>query len=126
MSALIPSTQTPSDRKNDAGPRMNSSDGKPASVFKFIVTLAIAAAADGLQLLLPPLWIPIDIVAALSFFALWGLRWEIVVVLLPELTPGVEAFPSWVVLAFYLGRNSLAAQPGSQMQHSPIDQTHGK
>jgi hypothetical protein len=126
MSALIPNPQDPSGRKSEAGPGMHSNDGERASVFKFIVTLAIAGAADGLQLLVPPMWIPIDIVATLSFFALWGLRWEIALVLLPELAPGIEAFPSWVALAFYLGRKSFSAQPGSQMPQTPTDQIHEK
>ena len=105
---------------------MNSNDGERASVFKFILTLAIAGAADGLQLAFPPLWIPIGIVAALSFFALWGLRWEIAIVLLPELAPGIEAFPSWVALALYLGRKSLSARPASQMAHHQASQTYEK
>jgi hypothetical protein len=35
-------------------------------------------------------------------FLIWGLRWEIAVVLLPELVPGMNVFPSWTLLAMYL------------------------
>ena len=70
---------------------------------KFFLTLLAAAIADGVQLLFPPFWIPADVAAAAVFIFLWGPRWEIAVALIPELSPGLEAFPCWTALALYLG-----------------------
>ena len=77
---------------------------------KFFLTLVVAAVADGLQLLFPPFWLPIDAAAAVVFFLLWGPRWEIAVALVPELSPGLEAFPCWTALALYLGGRSGATK----------------
>jgi hypothetical protein len=77
------------------------------SDLKYVATFAVAATADGLQFAFPPFWIPISIVAALILFALWGWRWEILCVLVPELAPGIGILPSWVAIAIYLtGRDA--------------------
>ncbi len=71
---------------------------------RFIVTLAVAGLADWLEVLFPFAWIPIDLATVGVFFLLWGLRWEVALVLLPELIPGANIFPSWILLALYLGK----------------------
>jgi hypothetical protein len=78
-------------------------DGFPHGV-KAIVGLAVAAAADALGAAFPPAWLLIDAFTTVAFFLIWGLRWEIAVVLLPELVPGMNVFPSWTLLAIYLGK----------------------
>ena len=75
-----------------------------ASNMRFVVGLALAALADGLEVMFPPLWIPIDLAMVGVFFFLWGFRWEVALILLPELIPGANMFPSWTLLALYLGR----------------------
>jgi hypothetical protein len=80
---------------------------KARSPLKYVITFAVAAAADALQVAFPPFWIPVSMVTALIFFLLWGWRWEIFAVLVPELAPVVDVFPSWIAIAFYLtGRDS--------------------
>jgi hypothetical protein len=75
--------------------------GKSAA-FRSMTSLAVGVAADALEVAFPPAWLLIDAVATVSFFLIWGLRWEIAVVLLPEIVPGMNVFPSWTLLAFYL------------------------
>ena len=86
-----------------AGKASANISGK-ADGFKSIVGLAVAAAADALEAAFPPAWLVIDALTTIAFFLIWGLRWEIAVVLLPELVPGMNVFPSWTLLAIYLGR----------------------
>jgi uncharacterized membrane protein len=69
---------------------------------KYVTTFAMAAIADGIQVAFPPFWIPVSIITALILFALWGWRWEILCVMLPELAPVVGIFPSWLALSIYL------------------------
>lgn len=73
-----------------------------SAAFRSMASLAVAVAADALEVAFPPAWLVIDAFATLSFFMIWGLRWEIAVVLLPELVPGMNVFPSWTLLAMYL------------------------
>ena len=77
--------------------------GKSAA-FKAMASLAVAGAADALEVAFPPAWLVIDACATTAFFLIWGRRWEIAVVLLPELIPGMNVFPSWTLLALYLGK----------------------
>jgi hypothetical protein len=77
---------------------------KRAAGFKSMAGLALAVAADALELAFPPAWLLIDAVATAGFFLIWGLRWEIAVVLLPELIPGMNVFPSWTLLAMFLSK----------------------
>jgi len=77
--------------------------GKSAA-FKATASLALAVVADALEVAFPPAWLVIDACTTVAFFLIWGLRWEIAVVLLPELVPGMNVFPSWTLLALYLGR----------------------
>ena len=78
---------------------------------RFVLTLLVAAAADGLEVLFPLAWIPIDLATVGLFFLLWGFRWEVALVLLPEIIPGVNVFPSWVLLALYLGNGIPKGRP---------------
>lgn len=76
-----------------------------------MVTIAVAATADSLQIAFPPLWIPISLITALILFSLWGWRWEILVVLVPELAPVIGIFPTWIAIALYLtGRDVKSAE----------------
>jgi hypothetical protein len=84
----------------EAGPARTPFGKSPA--FRSMVSLAVGMAADGLEVAFPPAWVVIDAFATLAFFLIWGLRWEIAVVLLPELVPGMNVFPSWTLLAMYL------------------------
>lgn len=103
MSALIPREGKPKTRTGDSDEnQIRRPPRKQGSGLKYVATIAVAAAADGLQLAFPPLWIPVSIIAALILFALWGWRWEIMCVLVPELAPVVDIFPSWVAIAIYL------------------------
>jgi hypothetical protein len=77
-----------------------------SSAFKSMASLVLAVAADSLELAFPPAWVVIDAFTTLAFFLIWGLRWEIAVVLLPELIPGMNVFPSWTLLAIYLGKKN--------------------
>jgi hypothetical protein len=88
----------------EAGPTKTPFGGSAA--FRSVASLAVAVAADALELAFPPAWLVIDAFATLSFFLIWGLRWEIAVVLLPELVPGMNVFPSWTLLALYLEKKS--------------------
>lgn len=114
MSALIPRDRELFQNKDNRASRAcGDADGrKTGGAWKLLLSLGIAGVADGLQLMFPPFWIPIAIAASIPFFLLWGLRWEIAIVLVPELAPGVEAFPSWIALALYLGRKSLSTPNG--------------
>jgi len=82
------------------------------SPFRFVVSLLVGALADWLEVMFPFAWLPIDCVTAAVFFMLWGLRWETALVLVPELIPGLNMFPSWVLLAFYLGQKNRGTQDG--------------
>ncbi len=82
-----------------------------SDAFKAMASLAVAVAADSLEAAVPPAWLLIDGLTTLAFFLIWGLRWEIAVVLLPELVPGMNVFPSWTLLALYLGKKGTAKGP---------------
>ena len=105
---------------NASGPSSQSSERHPSggrawcsSGVRFVLTLAIAAIADGLEVLFPPAWIPIDLATVGAFFLLWGFRWEIALVLIPEIIPGANVFPSWVLLALYLGNQGARNRQSS-------------
>ncbi len=103
MSALIPREgRTKTRSGNPDENQIRPSPRRKGSGLKYVATIAVAAAADGLQIAFPPLWIPVSIIAALILFAIWGWRWEIMCVLVPELAPLVGIFPSWVAIALYL------------------------
>jgi hypothetical protein len=71
------------------------------------IALAIAAAADLLQLALAPLFgegalspldDALDVVVALLLVVVLGWRWRTALALLLELIPGVALFPSWTAV----------------------------
>jgi hypothetical protein len=93
--------------KNAVGP--DGMVGK-SDAFKAMMSLALAVAADSLGAALPPAWLVIDAVMTLAFLFIWGLRWEILVVLLPELVPGMSVFPSWTLLALHLGKKGTTSR----------------
>lgn len=89
---------------------------KRGSGLKYAATLALAATADGLQIAFPPFWIPISIVTVLILFCLWGWRWEILVVLVPELAPIIGILPTWTAVAIYLTRRDyIMAEKAEEM-----------
>lgn len=70
--------------------------------FRPAATLLCAFAADGLQWLLPILWPVCDGAMVLAVLLLWGWRWEVLVAVIPELIPGLELAPTWLIFAGYL------------------------
>jgi len=99
--------------------RQEGKQSKKVAAIKFVATVAIAAAADGLQVMFPLVYLPIDVVAALAFVLMWGLRWEIAVALLPELVPGVDMFPCWMALAVYFSGQSIGKKPVVPVTDAP-------
>ena len=93
-----------SERVPPVGAEAERGGFRKSAAFKAMVSLAVAGAADALEVAFPPAWLLIDACATTAFFLIWGLRWEIAVVLLPELIPGMNVFPSWTLLALYLGK----------------------
>lgn len=72
---------------------------------KLIFSLAIAAIADGLNAVdfsVPLIYIPVDIATVLILLALWGMRRELLLALIPELIPALNVFPTWVAVVVYL------------------------
>ncbi len=106
---------------------------RPAKGLKHILTITVAA-ADGLQVAFPPFWIPITLVTAVIMFAIWGWRWEILVVLVPELAPVIGILPTWTGVALYLtGRDLKRSEDhhtgnGGSTIHAPhdADQSSGR
>lgn len=90
-----------------AGLAWTGSGKSPA--FKEMASLAVGLAADALEVAFPPAWLVVDAFATVAFFLIWGLRWEIAVVLLPELVPGMNVFPSWTLLAMYLKKKDAGS-----------------
>ena len=116
MSALIPkggwrNTQ-PSKTSLLGQPQTTTREGPPSrnepqrlNLLKIAVSLAIAAIADVLNAAFffqPLVYIPVDIGTVLILFAIWGMRIEILLVLIPELIPGLNMFPTWVVVVGYM------------------------
>lgn len=89
-------------------------DAEPAEIPRLwrtrtALTFFCAITADGLQWLLPFLWPVFDGGMVVALLMLWGWRWEVLVVLIPELIPGLELAPTWTLFAVYLlvtGRRS--------------------
>ncbi|MEO7598654.1 MAG: hypothetical protein ABIV50_06970 [Opitutus sp.] len=66
------------------------------------LTFVCAFLADGLQWLLPFLWPVCDGAMVVAVLILWGWRWEVLVAIVPELIPGLELAPTWIIFAGYL------------------------
>lgn len=94
-------------------PKGTQGRGARAGGMRFLLSLGVAALADGLEVLFPFAWVPIDLATVGAFFLLWGFRWEVALVLIPELIPGVNTFPSWVMLALYFGNTTPRTRPPS-------------
>lgn len=90
------------------GKEKDAPPGGGASFFshraRFTLSLALAGIADAAQAVFPPDWIFVDVAMAAAFLMIWGMRWEIAAVLIPELIPGMSVFPTWSLLAVYLGQ----------------------
>lgn len=73
-----------------------------SSGVRLIFGLLIALAADALDVAVPGVTLPLDFLTAILMALLYGLRWEILLVMFPEMFPGTAFFPTWVILVFYL------------------------
>ena len=71
----------------------------------------VAIAADGIQILLLPLFIAgalspadtlIDLAVALTLSRLLGWHWAFLPSLLAELVPGLDLFPTWTAAVLYV------------------------
>ncbi|MEO6876569.1 MAG: hypothetical protein ABI222_17270, partial [Opitutaceae bacterium] len=71
-------------------------------VVRSVLTVLCALTADGMQWLIPFLWPVWDGAMVLAILVLWGWRWEILIVVIPELIPGLELAPTWTIFAAYL------------------------
>ena len=79
------------------------------------LTLGCAIAADSLQWLIPFLWPVFDGAMVLAILFLWGWRWEVLVVVIPELIPGLELAPTWTLFATYLFLSARRHAPPRQV-----------
>jgi len=87
----------------------------------------VALAADGIQILLLPLFVAggfspadavIDIVAAVTLSRLLGWHWAFVPTLLAELLPGFDLFPTWTAAVFYVSSQRARSPQGDvPMRH---------
>jgi hypothetical protein len=73
-----------------------------AWIFRSLVSVVCALAADGLQWLIPPLWVVCDGSMVVVLLIIWGWRWEIAVAVVPEIIPGLDLFPTWTLFVGYL------------------------
>ena len=85
--------------------------------FRPALTLGCAFLADGLQWLLPFLWPVCDGAMVLAVLILWGWRWEVLVAVIPELIPGLELAPTWIIFAGYL---IIARRNDSPLPAAPL------
>lgn len=114
MSSLVPKKSRPESEPATRDHSGSRAKRRQRLGLKHILTFAVAATADGLQFAFPPLWIPVSIITALILFSIWGWRWEILCVLVPELAPVVGILPSWVAIAIYLtARDGAVASENS-------------
>ncbi len=132
MSALIPKTAR---KDNHPGKKptpdqppskiifrpLNDAEPRKAGLFRLIVSLAIAAIADGLNAAdfsVPLIYIPVDIATVLMLLALWGMRRELLLALIPELIPALNVFPTWVAVVLYLHFRSAPQTGRSGRTHN--------
>jgi hypothetical protein len=72
---------------------------------KLVLSLGIATVSDGLNLedfAIPLIYLPVDIVTASLLFLIWGRRYELLLVLIPEAIPALNLFPTWTAVVLYL------------------------
>lgn len=85
--------------------------------------MAIAAIVDGLNVAdfaIPWLFIPLDIVTVLTLIAIWGMRREFLLVLVPEMIPALNLFPTWVAVVLYLYFGYAAPADGTSRTRNNI------
>lgn len=73
-----------------------------AWMIRAFLSLPCALVADGLQWLIPPLWMICDGTMVVALLLIWGWRWEIAVAVIPEVVPGLDLFPTWTLFVGYL------------------------
>ena len=74
----------------------------PVSAVRCLVSLGCALLADGLQWLVPPMWVLCDGAMVVALLLIWGRRWEIAIAVIPEVIPGLDLFPTWTLFVGYL------------------------
>jgi hypothetical protein len=90
----------------------------PVSRKRKAVALAIAAAADIIQIAIFPAFIEgaaspfddaLDAVTALLLLVVLGFRWRLAFALAAELVPGVALFPSWTAVVLTVATTKAAS-----------------
>jgi hypothetical protein len=93
---------------------------QPVSRKRKALALAIAAAADVLQVVLFPAFIEgaaspfddaLDAVTAVALLIVLGFRWRLAFALAAELVPGVALFPSWTAVVLSVPSAAAPALP---------------
>lgn len=87
----------------------------PVGVAGCAFSLLLAMVVDALEVAFPMVWLVTDLVMLVALLLIWGRRWELAVVILPEIVPGISMFPSWSLLVVYLMTRQAAgsgAAPG--------------
>lgn len=86
------------------------------------IALAVAAAADLVQLVLMPMFVEgalspfqdaLDVVTAVVLVAVLGFRWRLALAFATELIPGVDLFPTWLAVVASLPTAAPAAEPAA-------------
>jgi hypothetical protein len=93
---------------------------------RFLLALFIAIVADGLSIFaeaIMPLEWALDIVTALTLFAILGRRWQLLPALVAEAIPFVAAFPSWVLVVVAVQMSQRKPTP-STATTQPTDRKH--
>jgi hypothetical protein len=85
---------------------------------------AVALAADGIQILLLPLFLEggfspadalVDVGAAFVLSRLLGWHWAFLPTMMAELVPGFDLFPTWTAAVAYVSWRSRAESPESDV-----------
>jgi hypothetical protein len=100
---------------------------KPFTTRRKAVALAIAAAADALQLGLAPVFGEgfaspaddvLDVVVAMLLVGVMGLRTRLLLALAAELVPGMALFPTWTAVVLTLPTDAAEVKP---IESKPVD-----
>jgi hypothetical protein len=91
------------------------------------IAWAVAIAADGIQILLLPLFAAgglspadtvIDVAVAVILSKLLGWHWAFLPTLIAELFPGLDLFPTWTAAVFYVSwQRARTRQPDVYAEH---------
>ena len=112
------SSQSKESRQRAGNPDVDDRHRFLSTTGRFAISLALAGMADAAQAVFPPDWVFVDVAMSVAFLLIWGFRWEIAWVLIPELVPGMSVFPTWSLLAVYLGKKH-GENPPNQTRSGP-------